>query len=783
MKKIFYLTFLALLISSYVFGQTQETYKRVKIHLNGKNPAALASCGIDVEHGFWEDSRFFTGEFSLTELSLLKKAGFYYDVLCEDVVAEFLKNNTVPDLSDAHQRTEAACNFPQIGIPANFKLGSMGGYFTYEEMLEHLQNMKSKFPNLITGLNNIGNFRTNENRLLHWVKISKNPQTDENKPEILYTALHHAREPASLSQMIFFMYHILENYGKDPFITKLINETEMYFVPCLNPDGYIFNQTGFPGGGGMWRKNRRNNGNNKFGVDLNRNYAFGFGEDNIGSSNDPDSEVFRGPSAFSEPETQAIKYFCEQRNFLLALNYHSSGNYLIKPPGSKYTLSDEEAHSVHAVGLELVEHNRFLFGDAVFTVGYTVNGTSDDWMYAKTEEKDRIYAYTPEVGTAFWMASNQIVSVCQSTLLQNLSLAKLAFSHLSLQDKSSTFFAAENPSFTFEVQNIGLSDNPRTKISVKSLSPKMRLTSSGELFYGLKNAERAEFALNFDFTEKPKAGDEFAFEITIDNGITSRKQQFTKIYGETQTVFSDDCENMNKWSGNWGNNRVKIFSGRASITDTPVGNYRARENSPLVMRESIDLTNALQAELSFAATWNMEIFNDGVFVEVSTDNQNWTALCMPSSHAHASGRPAYEGFQGEWRTEKINLKEFVGKKIALRFRLQSNDEIQRDGFYFDEIKILAVAKEGVTLGNERFDNENAVRIYPNPSSGTFRVALDLPQGTNYATAEITDLSGKVIQSFSQEKLNEEFEIQLSKGFYLLRVSSGTRSLTKKIIVN
>jgi flagellar hook assembly protein FlgD len=456
---------------------------------------------------------------------------------------------------------------------------------------------------------------------------------------------------------------------------------------------------------------------------------------------------------------------------------------LIKPPGSKYTLSDEEAHSVHAVGLELVEHNRFLFGDAVFTVGYTVNGTSDDWMYAKTEEKDRIYAYTPEVGTAFWMASNQIVSVCQSTLLQNLSLAKLAFSHLSLQDKSSTFFAAENPSFTFEVQNIGLSDNPRTKISVKSLSPKMRLTSSGELFYGLKNAERAEFALNFDFTEKPKAGDEFAFEITIDNGITSRKQQFTKIYGETQTVFSDDCENMNKWSGNWGNNRVKIFSGRASITDTPVGNYRARENSPLVMRESIDLTNALQAELSFAATWNMEIFNDGVFVEVSTDNQNWTALCMPSSHAHASGRPAYEGFQGEWRTEKINLKEFVGKKIALRFRLQSNDEIQRDGFYFDEIKILAVAKEGVTLGNERFDNENAVRIYPNPSSGTFRVALDLPQGTNYATAEITDLSGKVIQSFSQEKLNEEFEIQLSKGFYLLRVSSGTRSLTKKIIVN
>ena len=83
-------------------------------------------------------------------------------------------------------------------------------------------------------------------------KISDNPNQDENEPEILYDAVHHAREPNSLSQLIFYMYYLLENYGLNDEVTYLVNETEMYFVPCINPDGYIYNQINDPNGGGMW---------------------------------------------------------------------------------------------------------------------------------------------------------------------------------------------------------------------------------------------------------------------------------------------------------------------------------------------------------------------------------------------------------------------------------------------------------------------------------------------------------------------------------------------------
>ncbi|MBQ0741152.1 peptidase M14, partial [Aquimarina celericrescens] len=78
--------------------------------------------------------------------------------------------------------------------------------------------------------------------------------------EMLFTSLHHAREPIALSQNLFYMWYLLENYNSNPEIKTLVDNTELYFIPIVNPDGYIYNQQTNPNGGGYWRKNRRNNG-------------------------------------------------------------------------------------------------------------------------------------------------------------------------------------------------------------------------------------------------------------------------------------------------------------------------------------------------------------------------------------------------------------------------------------------------------------------------------------------------------------------------------------------
>ena len=111
----------------------------------------------------------------------------------------------------------------------------------------------------------------------------------------------------------------------------LVDNRELYFIPVINVDGYVYNENTNPNGGGNWRKNRRDNGGGIFGVDPNRNYSFQWGFNNSGSSPTPSSSTYRGTGPFSEPETQAIRDFVNGQDFTMAFNYHSFSNVLIFP--------------------------------------------------------------------------------------------------------------------------------------------------------------------------------------------------------------------------------------------------------------------------------------------------------------------------------------------------------------------------------------------------------------------------------------------------------------------
>ena len=181
-----------------------------------------------------------------------------------------------------------------------FHLGTMGGYMTLAEAYAELDTLKNLFPSLITTKQTIG--YSVEDRPVFMVKISDNPNVDENEPEVLYTALHHAREPQGMMQMFYFMYYLLENYTTNPSVQYLVNNREMYFIPVINPDGYEYNRSTNPNGGGMWRKNRRLNTGGSYGVDLNRNYGpYNYwNAPNGGSSTSPLSDTYRGTAPFSD---------------------------------------------------------------------------------------------------------------------------------------------------------------------------------------------------------------------------------------------------------------------------------------------------------------------------------------------------------------------------------------------------------------------------------------------------------------------------------------------------
>ena len=344
------------LLFLFTLTNSAQNYKQVKIYLQ--------ELGLEFDHAEFTKDNAIIVFLSNSEFSLLKSSGYNYEVIIENWF-EYYKDR--PQLTEYEKKAFIQESFDEFRV-SGFGFGSMGGYYTLAEVIAELDTMRILFPNLITTKVSIGN--SIENRPMYMVKISDNPDAIENEPRVLYTALHHAREPESMMQLIYFMYYLLENYNSDPSVQYLINNRELYFIPVVNPDGYEYNRQINSNGGGMWRKNRRNNGSS-YGVDLNRNYgpmAY-WNAPNGGSSTTPSSDTYRGTAPFSEPETNNIKILLAGKGIKNGLNYHTYGNYLIYPYGALETETPDSL-IFREFASDMTNYNGYTQGTDLQTVGY-----------------------------------------------------------------------------------------------------------------------------------------------------------------------------------------------------------------------------------------------------------------------------------------------------------------------------------------------------------------------------------------------------------------------------
>jgi len=436
---------------------------------------------------------------------------------------------------------------PEVG---GFGFGSMGGYYTFTEVLAKLDEMRANYPNLITAKVPIG--ISHQNREIWMVKISDNADVDEPEPEMLYTGLTHAREPEGMELLLYYMFYLLENYGTNPEATYLVNERELYFVPVLNPDGYVRNQTTNPSGGGMWRKNRRDNGDGSFGVDLNRNYSYNWGANNQGSSPNPSSDTYRGPSAFSEPETQAIRQFHIPRHIVNAFHYHTFGDYEIHPFGlSPTSLPPEPDRSLFLLyGSEITAMNGYLLGNSWATVAYGVNGDAVDWSYGETVVKNKVYAFTPEVGNdtdGFWPSSSRIIPLAQENLGPNLYYAWITGARAVFVGSTtpSDVPAGQNGTVVVEIANYGLgADANDVTLTLASADPLVTIpvpVSSFPVIPPLDNRSNSNNPVLFQVSAAAPNGHVIHFDLTIKQGPVVRSQSSFQVTvtGSTGIPTSD----------------------------------------------------------------------------------------------------------------------------------------------------------------------------------------------------------------------------------------------------
>jgi len=695
MKTIFTTLFIFLICFSISSSEQVQKFSRIKIFVPDQSTLQnIWHTGIDYEGVTGKiggDMEFVVSEF---ELQQLQAKNISYQILVDDLSKEYQHRiNPIPPLVKS----------------GGFHYGSMGGFYTFTEVVRQLDSMHLLYPTIISARESIGT--TREGRALWAVKISDHPNLDEFvEPQVLYTAIHHAREPEGMMSLMYYMWWLLENYGANQQATYLVNNRQMYFIPVVNPDGYVYNQTTNPNGGGYWRKNRRNNGDGTFGVDPNRNYGpdYMWDSPNGGSSTSTSSDTYRGDTPFSEPENLAIDNFMRTHNVKTCLNYHTYGNYLIYPFGY---LSSENGDSLifRDITYVMTSFNNYTSGTDLQTVNYSTRGNSDDYMFGDTT-KPRTWTMTPEVGTTgFWPSVAEIFPLAMENLEPNKYISYVGgqTSHMrrySFSDANGDGFLSRNENVTLNLtlRNFGISVGKNLTITLSS-TPNIEfnsLTKSIPAFPSLSDSTVQFFGtVPIGATEGVPST---LYITTTDLDGFEWKDSIRIVIGIPSVLFSDSASNgSSNWTSveGWAATTEQFHTPPASFTDSPNHAYTSDANATLTQNTPINLTGYSYASLEYWAKWAVEPTYDFATVEISTNNgSSWSTLRSAlmqrgsgrSSGIQDSGMYGYDGYTPglTFVRQEINLSQYIGSTIKIRFHLQSDGGENRDGMYVDDIRIL-----------------------------------------------------------------------------------------------
>lgn len=287
-------------------------------------------------------------------------------------------------------------------------------YHTYEETVDFLKLMENKYP-YISKIFVIGK-STRFGYPIYAMKISDNPEMEEDEIKVLIDGMHHAREPLGNEICLSLIQHLLLNYGNDRKVTEWIENYEIWIIPILNPEGYKFivdNDLSSP----WWRKNLRDNNNNGKidydydGVDLNRNYDINWTH---GGSTDPSSWVYRGPFPFSEDETRAKRELALKKRFTVSVTYHSYGEIVYYPWSWPETGEKAPDHEVlNHIASEIARRIKNEYGTGHYSFEREVaSNMSPPWMYGVAGT----FEFLIEVGTSFIPPGSKIKSIVDSNL-------------------------------------------------------------------------------------------------------------------------------------------------------------------------------------------------------------------------------------------------------------------------------------------------------------------------------------------------------------------------------
>jgi hypothetical protein len=358
---------------------------------------------------------------------------------------------------------------------------STGDYRRWEDFEEDLRALVAEFPNdarmiRLPGASLLG--------FQPWgIEIATDVGAVDGRPIVVHDGMHHSREWPAAEMPIMWAHDLLQSNGSDTRITAIVDNVRSRIIPNLNPDGFIrsreslitddsSNPAALLGRGGSlgsseayWRKNLRSySGRNTmiepgvdgvrygnpdaYGIDLNRNYGFLWGDD-VGSSGSESSQTYRGAAPYSEPETANVRALYLASAPVTGITHHTSGGIMLHPWGRDPDSNRSRDWKVmNDIGVSMSQSNAYVPKQSFGL--YPTSGTSRDWGHAATST----LIWTFEHGTEFHGSYAETVpamyEVNRGAFMTHAEMAMDPSTHLTITGRVVTADGSPYPTM-FEV--------------------------------------------------------------------------------------------------------------------------------------------------------------------------------------------------------------------------------------------------------------------------------------------------------------------------------------------
>ncbi|MBW6513948.1 MAG: T9SS type A sorting domain-containing protein [Candidatus Syntrophosphaera sp.] len=696
------------------------------------------------------------------------------------------------------------------------------GYRNYAQLVSELMTLQAQYPGLMqvsalgTGWGAVyaGQGLPAYQDFDHevWaVKVSANADLDEDEPAFYFIGEHHAREPLSTEVCMGILIHLVENYGTDPAVTAIMNSSEIWIIPLLNPDGHkiVLDETDV-----WWRKNiRDNNSNQAFdhqsygsgydGVDLNRNYPYKWGY--TSATDDMSSATYHGPEGFSEPETQIVRDLLLSKRFLAGIGYHTYGELVLYPYGYVNGIAAPDEAELQTLAFEVASLLPKMSGSGNYSPGpswglYPVSGSFDDWAYAETGA----YSFTIEMATEFIPPASALPQIVQYQVAGAMAL--IHRQHFKILRGHVTDALTGDP-IVAQVFVDGIDDHPvhrtpiysesqfgsyyyflpagqhtvrfirpgyETAVRTVTISPVMPTIE--EVSLAPSPAQELSIQILDDFFA-PVAGAVLSILNITDAQYTSDAQGnivIPEFYpGEYQLRVSKPgfetlnimrpvyatsitlritslpllTEDFEESFSNW----TATGSWNRTTTDAWEGAYSLTDSPAGNYQNNTNSTCRLTAPLNLQ---NIDNANLQFMLRtiLALDGDNLILECSTDG-SNWMVLDFWEGTR-DWTLQSYNLNSFIGGDLYLRFRLYTGSWGRMDGVYIDDFKLYTNADASETEETSVPPLAVSLSACPNPFSQSSSITLKTNAGLDNASIGIYNLRGQLVKNLGKQDLGK-----------------------------